>query len=319
MKKVLITGITGFVGQHLASHLIPQNNYEIVGTYRSDASLDSFGELKNHITFKKVDLGNAEAVAECILSEKPDAVIHLAAQASPAASFKTPIDTLTNNIASEYSVLEALKINNMRDTRVLIISTGEIYGLVTPTDIPVDENTPLRPASPYAVSKIAQDYLGLQYHLAYHLDIIRLRPFNHIGPGQKAGYVVADFAKQIAEIEKDVKEPILSVGNLNAKRDFTDVRDMVKAYGLVLEKGESGEVYNLGSGHSHKIADILEQLLALSEKEIEVKVDPERFRPVDVPEIVCNNRKFTSLTQWKPEIPFETTLKDILDYWRNIV
>ncbi|MGI8420368.1 MAG: GDP-mannose 4,6-dehydratase [Candidatus Levyibacteriota bacterium] len=319
MKKVLITGITGFVGQHLAHHLLSQNTYEIIGTYRSENSLDSLGELKDKIAFKNVDLNDTDAVGELILSQKPDAIFHLAAQASPAQSFKSPIQTLTNNIVSELSILEAIKSNNFKDTRVVIISTSEIYGMVTQADIPVDEETPLRPASPYAVSKIAQDYLSLQYHLSYKLDIVRLRPFNHIGPGQKVGYVVADFAKQVIEIEKDKKEPVLSVGNLNAKRDFTDVRDMVKAYTLALEKGKSGEAYNLGSGTSHKIADILDQLLAGSAKKIEVKVDPERFRPVDVPEIVCDTTKFKSLTGWEPEISFETTLKDTLDYWRKIV
>lgn len=318
MKKVLITGITGFVGQHLAHHLLSKN-YELVGTYRSESNLDFFGDLKNKISFKKIDLNNAEAVAETLLSERPDVIFHLAAQASPSLSFQSPIETLTNNITSEFSLLEALKVNNMQDTRVMIVSTGEIYGMVTPADIPVDEETPLRPASPYAVSKLAQDYLSLQYHLAYKLDIVRLRPFNHIGPGQKAGFVVADFAKQIAEIEKELKEPVISVGNLDAKRDFTDVRDMVRAYGLAIEKCVSGEVYNLGSGASHSIADILAMLLANANRKIEIKVDPERFRPVDVPEIVCDNTKFTSLTQWKPEISLETTLKDVLDYWRNIV
>lgn len=275
--------------------------------------------MKNHLSLKQLDLNHSENVEELLVSEKPDVIFHLAAKASPIVSFKSPIETITNNITAEFSILETLKKHEMKTTRMMVISTGEMYGMVTPADIPVDEDTPLRPASPYAVSKIAQDYLGLQYQLSYKLDIVRLRPFNHIGPGQGTGFVVADFAKQVAEIEKGKQEPIISVGNLDARRDFTDVRDMVKAYGLAIEACQSGEVYNLGSGTSRKINDILNTLLSHTDTKIEVKVDPARFRPVDVPEIVCDNTKFTSLTQWKSEIPFETTLKDILDYWRNIV
>jgi len=319
MNRVLITGITGFVGKHLAEHLLSQKEYEIVGTYRSESGLKSAEGIKDQLTLKHLDLQNAEAVESLILDVKPDYIFHLAAQASPSKSFSTPVETLTNNIISEFSVLDVLKKHTLADIRVIVISTGEIYGIVTPSDIPVDEQTPLRPATPYAVSKIAQDYLSLQYHLAYKLDVIRLRPFNHIGPGQKEGFVVADFAKQIAEIEAGKREPVLSVGNLDAKRDFTDVTDMVKAYELAMLKAESGEVYNIGSGKSQKIADILDKLLSLSMKKIEVKVDQSKFRPVDVPEIICDYQKFHKLTGWKPEIPFEKTLENILDYWRKIV
>jgi len=318
MKKVLITGITGFVGKHLATHLLSQESYEVVGTYRSQSSLETLGEIKDHISLKQIDLNNAEEVEELITSEKPDFICHLAAQASPSKSFADPMATFTNNIAAEFSILEAVKKSDLR-TRILIISTGDIYGIVRPADIPIDEETPLRPATPYAVSKIAQDYLSLQYTLAYKIDTVRLRPYNHIGPGQKEGYVVSDFAKQIAEIEKEKKEPVLSVGNLDAGRDFTDVRDIVKAYELALGKGESGEVYNIGSGKSHKISDVLQTLLSFSTKKITVEVDQKKFRPIDVPEIVCDYEKFHKLTGWKPEIPFEKTLQDILDYWRKIV
>lgn len=319
MKKVLITGITGFVGKHLAEHLLSQKSYEIVGTYRSPSGLTTLGALQNLLALKQIDCNDAEAIEELILSEKPDAIYHLAAQASPAKSFTTPVETLTNNIVAEYSILEALKKHNLTQTRVLVISTGEIYGIVTPSDIPVDEEAPLRPASPYAVSKIAQDYLSLQYFLAYKLAIVRVRPFNHIGPGQRTGFVVADFAKQIAEIEKGNREPVLSVGNLAAKRDFTDVRDMVKAYELAITKGKSGDVYNIGSGKSQEIDHVLKTLLSFSKEKISVTEDPERFRPVDVPEIICDSSKFTKLTGWQTEIPFEKTLQDILDYWRKIV
>jgi GDP-4-dehydro-6-deoxy-D-mannose reductase len=319
MKKVLITGITGFVGRHLAMHLLSQKIYEVYGTYRSEVSLESLGDIRENIKLTQLDLHNFEAVESLILTEKPDYIFHLAAQASPSKSFSIPVETLTNNIVSEFSVLEVLKKHKLHEIRVIIISTGEIYGMVTPSDIPVDEATPLRPTTPYAVSKIAQDYLSLQYHLAYKLDVVRLRPFNHIGPGQKEGFVVSDFAKQVAEIEAGKKAAVISVGNLDARRDFTDVRDMVKAYELAMQKGESGEAYNLGSGKSQKIGDILEKLLSLSTTKIEVRIDQSRFRPVDVPEIICDCGKFHKLTQWQPEIQFEKTLQDILDYWRKIV
>lgn len=319
MKRVLITGITGFAGSHLASLLLSQQSYEISGTFRSEKSLDSLGGLKDRIQLERVDLQDANSVESVLLKVKPDYLIHLAAQASPAKSFSIPVETITNNIVSEFSVLDALRKHEMFNTRVLIISTGEIYGLVSPSDLPVDEQTPFRPTNPYAVSKLSQDYLSLQYYLAYKLDIVRVRPFNHIGPGQKEGFVVADFAKQIAQIEKGNGKTEISVGNLEAKRDFTDVRDMVKAYELALQKGISGDVYNIGSGESHKINDILQLLLSFSSKKISLELDKSRYRPIDVPEIVCDANKFQKLTGWKPEIHLEKTLQDILDYWRKIV
>ena len=316
MKKILITGITGFVGKHLAEHLLSQKKYEIIGTYRSESGLETLGNVKDQLQLKQLDLNNSEEVESFILSEKPDYIAHLAAQASPSKSISHPMETLTNNIASELSLLEVLRKHDL-PIRILIVSTGDIYGLVKPVDIPIDEETPMRPANPYAVSKITQDYLALQYYLSYKVDVVRVRPYNHIGPGQKEGYVISDFAKQIAEIEAGKKEAILSVGNLNAGRDFTDVRDVVRAYELALEKGESGEVYNIGSGKSHKIADVLDTLLSFSKEQIEVKVDQNKFRPIDVPEIVCDCSKFHKLTGWKTEIPFERTLQEILDYWRK--
>ena len=319
MKKVLITGITGFVGKHLAIHLLAQKFYDIIGTYRSESGLDSLVDIRDSIQLKKVDMNDADAIEDLILTSKPDVIFHLAAQASPLKSFSIPVETLTNNIVAQFFLLDVLHKHKLQGIRVVVISSAEMYGIISPSDNPVDENTPLRPATPYAVSKLAQDFLSYQHFLAYKLDIVRLRPYNHIGPGQKEGFVVADFAKQIAEIEADKKEPEIFVGNLDAKRDFTDVRDIVRAYELAAQKGISGEVYNLGSGKSHKINDILQTLLSFSSKEITVKVDPARFRPIDIPEIVCNVGKFHKLTGWKPEKPFEKTLKDILDYWRKIV
>lgn len=314
MKKVLVTGATGFVGTHLLHYLLSQNDFSIVGTHRSDHTNAPEG-----IQLQKINLLEQEEVDNLIASHKPEYVYHLAGLASAAESFKSPASAITNNIIAELNILEALKKNELTDTKVLIISTAEVYGFIEPADLPVDEQTSLRPVNPYAVSKIAQDYLGLQYHLSYNMNIVRVRPFNHIGPGQKDNFVLSSFAKQIAEIEKQKKDPVLHVGNIEAKRDFTDVRDMIKAYQLALEKGQSGEVYNIGSGTSRSISDILDILLSLSEVKIEVTPDPKRFRPMDVPEFVCDYKKFHELTGWQPEIPIERTLQDTLDYWRKIV
>ena len=182
----------------------------------------------------------------------------------------------------------------------------------------MDENTAFRPTNTYAVSKIAQDFLGLQYYISYRLKIIRVRPFNHIGPRQSAGFVVSDFAKKIADIEKGRMDPILRVGNLQAKRDFTDVRDMVRAYNFLIEKGEFGEVYNIGSGVSYSISEILDILLSFSKIKIKVEIDHSLLRPEDAQDRLCDNKKFVELTDWKPSIPIEKSLKDTLDYWRNI-
>jgi GDP-4-dehydro-6-deoxy-D-mannose reductase len=200
-----------------------------------------------------------------------------------------------------------------------VVASAEVYGSVTKEDLPMGEDTPLNPTNPYAVSKLAQDFLGLQYFLSYGIKTIRVRPFNHVGPRQAPNFVISSFAQKIAEIEKGKREPILPVGNLEAKRDFTDVRDMVKAYSLIMEKGEFGEVYNIGSGRSYKISEILEMLLSFSSVKITVEIDKSLFRPIDDPELVCDSTKINKTTGWKAEIPLEETLKDTLDYWRNII
>lgn len=317
MKKILITGASGFVGGYLAQHLLEIGNCEIFGTYLTRESKDA-SPVKDKITFLQADLGKKEVVEEIVEKVKPDEVYHLAAMASVGASFKDPIGTIHNNIDSEIFLFEALLKENLQATRTFIVSSAEVYGYVKPEDLPLDELTPLRPASPYAVSKIAQDYLAYQYFITAKIPVIRARPFNHIGPRQSLGFVVSDFAKQIADIEKKKQEPIIKVGNLEAKRDFTDVRDMVNAYVLLLEKGISGEVYNIGSGVSYKISEILNVLIRFSSVKITQVVDEAKLRPSDVVEIVCNNTKIKNTTNWEPTISLEQTLKDTLDYWRNI-
>lgn len=317
MKKILITGITGFVGQYLAESLLSSGN-EIHGTYHSEEGLTRIAAIKDQLTLHQVDLTVKEQVDNLIAQVMPQEIYNLAAQSSPSQSLKDPAGTLTTNTLSELYLFEALKEQNLTDTRVLAVTTSEVYGLVTPKELPINEETPLRPISPYAVSKITQDYLALQYFLTHKLAIIRVRPFNHTGPRQQK-LVVPTFAKQIAEIEKGSKEPIMKVGNLKAKKDFCDVRDIVRAYILLMEKGIPGDVYNVGSGKSVQIQEILDILLSFSSKQIKVEVDPSLVRPVDVEEVICDHTKLTTLTGWKPEIPLEKTLKDSLDYFLKVV
>ncbi len=318
--KILITGITGFAGSHLAEYLVGKNvDNEFYGTYLSTDSLRNIEAVKNQVNLTKLDLSNDKEVLELVDRIKPDIIFHLAAMPSAADSFSSPVKPMLNNIHSEINILEGVRKSNLKDCKILIISSAEIYGDVAKDDLPIDENVNFRPTNPYAVSKLTQDFLGLQYFLSYNFKIIRVRPFNHIGPRQSPGFVVAAFAKKIVEIEKGKGSGVLTVGNLEAKRDLTDVRDMVKAYALAVSAGEYGEVYNLGFGVSYKISDILNKLLSLSKAEIKVEIDKSLFRPIDNPDLICDATKFKKLTGWKPEIEIDTTLKDTLDYWRNII
>lgn len=259
-----------------------------------------------------------KATEDLVRKSKPDYVFHLAALTSPSESFSNPSLTITNNTTAQVNLLEAIRKSNS-NAAILIISSADVYGLVDKKDLPIDEETPLMPVNPYAVSKLTQDFLGLQYFLSYGMKVVRVRPFNHIGPRQSPHFVVSSFAKQIAEIEKGGKEKVINVGNLSSKRDFTDVRDVVAAYLLALEKGKSGDVYNIGSGTSYKISEILDKLISLSADNIKAEVNRDLIRVKDEPELLCDRTKFTNQTGWKPSIDIETTLKDTLDYWRNIV
>jgi GDP-4-dehydro-6-deoxy-D-mannose reductase len=318
MKKVLITGASGFVGGYLAEHLLTLNKYDIYGTYRSEASKEA-SSVKDTITFLQVDLQDKEQLKKVLSEVKPDGIFHLAAQAAIGESIKNPLQTLHNNIDSELLLFESLRELQMIQTKVLIVLSADVYGYVQPEDLPIDEDTPFRPGNPYAVSKVACDFLAYQYGRSYKMPIVRVRPFTHIGPGQKTGFVTSDFAKQIAEIEKGSQEPIIRVGNLDAKRDFTDVRDVVRAYALLMEKGESGEVYNIGSGVSHKVEEILQYFMENAKVKITKETDPNKLRPSDIPDFVADYSKLQKLTGWKPEVPFEKSLKDILEYWRKTV
>ena len=247
---------------------------------------------------------------------RPDIVFHLAAQSNVQRAFQDPQATIVNNIVSELSLLEALR-STAPEALIMITGSSEQYGLVGPEDIPIDEDTPFRPNNPYAVSKVAQDILALQHFLSYGQKTIRVRPFNHIGPGQSEHFVTAAFARQVALIEAGQQEPIIYVGNLQAERDFTDVRDMVSAYHLVVTQGEPGEVYNIGSGKGYSTKWVLDTLVGMSKVQVELRQDPARMRPADIPRLICNPARFQARTGWQPQILIEQTLSDILDYWRE--
>ncbi|MCL4418774.1 GDP-mannose 4,6-dehydratase [Patescibacteria group bacterium] len=319
MKKILITGISGFAGSFLAEHLISNRNISVSGTYLLEKSLLNLQDIRKKLNLVKLDLKDTDKTYNLIKDLMPDYVFHLAALTSPKDSFDNPTETIVNNIVAQINVLEAIKKANLINTRILVVSSAHVYGSVKKEDLPINEETKLMPANPYSVSKVTQDFLGLQYFLAHKLKIVRVRPFNHIGPRQSSKLAVASFAKKIAEIEKGIRKPILSVGNLESARDFTDVRDMVKAYVLAIEKGKEGEVYNIGSGKSYKISHILNKLLSFSDAKITIELDKSLLRPVDSPELLCDGTKFSKLTNWKPDISIENTLKDTLDYWRNII
>lgn len=316
-KKALITGISGFAGSFLAEYLLEQG-FEVFGTYLSQSKLSNLQSIKEKIHLEKIDLMDPASFELLIGKVKPDLAFHLAAFTSPKESFDNPLPVFINNISIQLNLLNAIERKSSK-SKILAVSSGDIYGTVDPKDLPINEKTELRPVNPYAVSKIACDFLSLQHFLSYGLNIIRVRPFNHIGPRQSPNFAVASFCKKIAEIEKGKIEPFLTVGNLQAKRDFTDVRDIVRGYALIIDKGENGEVYNIGSGVSRRIEDILNILVSMSDTKIEIKTDPLLLRPSDEPELLCDSSKFVEKTGWKPKIPIEKTLKDTLDYWRGIV
>jgi GDP-4-dehydro-6-deoxy-D-mannose reductase len=255
---------------------------------------------------------------KCLKDIKPDYIFHLAAQSFVPTSWRLPAETLSINAVGQVHLFEAVLDLGLAP-RIQVAGSSEEYGQVNPDEIPMKETNPLRPLSPYAVSKVTQDLLGYQYFRSYGLHVVRTRGFNHTGPRRGEVFVTSNFAKQIAEIEAKKKAPVIQVGNLEAKRDFTDVRDMVQAYWLSLEKGQAGEVYNLGTGRAYAMQEVLDLLLSLSKVKVKVEVDPARLRPSDVPILLPDCSKFMSLTGWKPKIPFAKTLEDLLNYWRERV
>ncbi|MGB9719977.1 MAG: GDP-mannose 4,6-dehydratase [bacterium] len=314
--KVLITGISGFAGSHLADYLLSLNNVEVFGTIKWRSKIDNIEHILDKIKFYECDIKDASAIKYVINEIRPDFIFHLAAQSYVPFSWRAPSETLTTNILGELNLFEAVRELKL-DTMIHIAGSSEEYGLVYPEEIPIRETNPLRPLSPYAVSKVAQDLLGYQYYKSYALKIIRTRAFNHTGPRRGEVFVTSNFARQIIEIEKKKREPVIYVGNLEAVRDFLDVRDVAKAYFLALKKGTPGEVYNIASGKGVKIKELLNTMLKMTNCNLKVIQDPARMRPSDVELLVGSNEKFKSTTGWQPEIPFEKTIKDLLDYWRS--
>jgi GDP-4-dehydro-6-deoxy-D-mannose reductase len=316
-KTALITGITGFAGSHLAELLLSEN-VEVHGIQRWRSKSDNIEKIKEKIQFHEADLLDAHSLYTVVDEVRPHYIFHLAAQSYVQSSWGSPSNTLEINIIGTCHLFEAVKKTGLK-IPVQIACSSEEYGKVHKEEIPIHETNPLRPLSPYAVSKLAMDYLGYQYFESYGMHIIRTRGFNHTGPRRGEVFAESTFAKQIAEIEKGKKEPIVYVGNLDAVRDYTDVRDMVRAYYLAVQKCEPGEVYNIASGKGWKIHDVLNLLLSMSKVKIKIVQDKDRMRPSDVEVLLGDASKFQKQTGWKPEIPFKKTMEDLLNYWRERV
>ncbi len=309
--NILVTGAVGFVGQHLMQHL--RDMYPEARLHGVVIAPPGDGALPAN--YHTLDLRDPAVVAALIDGIAFTHIYHLAAQANVARSHDHPWETLENNIRMQVNLLEAIR-HASTPARLLIISSGEVYGTDANSSTPPDETAPLRPTSPYSVSKVAQDMLGLQYHLAHQLPIMRARPFNHLGPGQALGFVAPDFAMQVARIEAGLQEPVMHVGSLDSERDFTDVRDIVRAYQVIMDYGIPGEAYNVASGHTRRIGEILETLCSLATTPITVTQDPARMRPGKPGKSWGDATKLRETLGWAPQIPLETTLADVLNDWR---
>lgn len=341
--RVLITGVTGFAGSHLADYILAHHDdVALYGTYRWRSRMENLEELAKRsvldvvegayrdtpklrgagrvgrLTLLDCDLTDPVAAERLITTVRPDRIFHLAAQTFVQSSFYEPGSTLITNIMAQLNVLEAVR-KLPEPPRVHVAGSSEEYGLVHPDEVPMKETNPLRPLSPYAVSKVAQDKLAWQYHRSYGMHVVVTRAFNHTGPRRGTIFATSTFARQIAEIERGLRKPVVYVGDLSPKRDWHDVRDTARAYWLALEKGEPGEAYNVGAGHAHAIGEMLEMLLSFSAVRIRVQEDPARLRPSDVPILLADVDKFLKRTGWRPKIPFRQTLHDLLEYWRERV
>jgi GDP-4-dehydro-6-deoxy-D-mannose reductase len=314
--RILITGAGGFAGRHLLNHLITQQpTATLFGTVYK---LEKQHQLPDAVKTVAIDLRDESAVYQMLADIRPDVIYHLAAQSSPSRALDSIWSTLETNIRSQLNLFESCIRLNLTP-RILITTSGEIYRCDAPDLIPLNEDVELLPESPYALSKIMQDLMGLQYFISHQMPIIRARPFNHTGPGQAASFVAPDFALQIARIEANLQEPIMKVGNLSAKRDFSDVRDVVRAYALLIEKGKAGEAYNIASNTAHSIQYILNTLLSFTNVNIDVHLDTAKLRPVDIPLKQGDYSRLQQLTGWQPMIPLETTLRDLLEDCRQRV
>ena len=314
--RSLITGVGGFAGSHLADILLAtgERGGEVWGC---DLTAARRSYLSSHVHLIAADLRDPQAAHDVVAQAQPDRIYHLAGQAFVGDSWAHPWDTLETNLRAQVNLLEAV-VASKQQPGILVVGSADEYGRTGNAGQPIDETLPLRPDSPYSVSKVAQDMLGLQYFLSYALPIVRVRPFNHIGPRQNQKFVAAAIASQVAAIEAGQQPPVIQVGNLDARRDFTDVRDMMRAYALLLERGQPGEVYNIGTGTSHRIQELLDVLLSLARVPIRVETDPARLRLNDVPDLVCDAGRLRAVTGWQPRYTLEQTLRDLLDYERAL-
>jgi GDP-4-dehydro-6-deoxy-D-mannose reductase len=317
--QVLITGITGFAGSHLADYILENvPDAQVFGMIRWRSRMENILHIEDRIHLVEGDLKDMSSMKKCLSEVQPDRIFHLAAQSFVPTSWNCPAETFAINATGQINLFEAILSLGI-SPKIQIAGSSEEYGLVNSDEVPMKETNPLRPLSPYAVSKVAQDFLGWQYFKSYGMKVVRTRGFNHTGPRRGDVFICSNFAKQIVEIEKKKRDPIIYVGNLDAKRDFTDVRDMVCAYWLSLEKGEEGEVYNLGTGKTYSMQEILDMLLDISKVDVKIEIDPDRLRPSDVPVLLSDSTKFRQLTGWEPKIPLSKSLQDLLEYWRERV
>ena len=321
-RTVLITGLTGFVGSHLADYILANApEYTIVGLARWRSPKDNIRHILDKVVIEYGDLTDYPSMHAVLEKHRPEFIFHLAAQSYVDFSFAAPIATLQANVIGTATLLEAvraLKTQTGFDPVIHMCSSSEVYGQVKKEEVPITEDNPFRPASPYAVSKVAEDMLGLQYWLSWKIRAIRTRMFTHTGPRRGEVFALSNFAKQVAAIEAGKQTPVLSVGNLASIRTFMDVRNAVEAYWLLVHKCPPGEVYNIGGAETMTIGDMVKKLLALSTvKKIKVEVDPARLRPSDVTLQIPSTKKFEKATGWKPTIPFSKTLEDTLEYWRE--
>lgn len=312
-ENALIIGGAGFVGSYLIDQLLESKRWNVHVTKMPNERIERHG-----IFVHDLNILDIEQTKKVFSDVNPHYVFHLAAQSSVALSWKNPNLTVDINIKGTINVLDALR-EQLSKPRILLIGSGEEYGNIKDDEVPIKEDNALRPGNIYAITKATQNMIGKLYSDAYGMNIVMVRAFNHIGPKQLETFVVADFCKQVAQIENSQREAILKVGNLNAQRDFTDVRDVVRAYELLVEKAKIGELYNVGSGVSYPIAKLLEMILSFSHVKIKVEVDPSKYRPVDVPIIVADIKKIRDDVDWQPIIPVMKTLEETLDYWRSNV
>jgi GDPmannose 4,6-dehydratase len=326
-KRAFITGISGMVGSHLADYLLEHTDWEIYGLIRWRSPLDNIAHLVPQINAKKRmhliygDLRDSDSINEAVREAKPDYVFHLAAQSYPKTSFSAPLDTYETNVQGTSRVLEALRQYH-KNAVIHVCASSEVFGRVPKEKLPIDEECTFHPASPYAISKVGTDLVGRFYAEAYNMTVMTTRMFTHTGPRRGDVFAESTFAKQIAMIEQEQIPPVIKVGNLDSLRTFADVRDAVRAYYLlVTAKPTPGAYYNIGGQYTCSVRDMLNHLISLSPKakDIKIETDPERLRPIDADLQVPNTSKFEQHTGWKPEISFEKTMKDLLDYWRERV